>query len=295
MVFLEDYAASLMARSLSPDPQPARRQQIQKTWERCVIEEKRVLAADHKQLLEEFEDNLTFGPLPLFSGRDNCSDQRMADNYRQLLKMLRAAVSSDDKLRLLAMWLRQTGIAQPREFLPKEVRKRLIEQTLREDDTRDKPDPLIPMTDERRLYLPSVEHPAEFMYAQVAEAWKPYFELMHVELQRTWNDRRRSDTRNKERMLVDLGFDATAVDAGLGSSGGLRTPREGACRFAAGRLDLDEDTVLVAYSGIYPGPATRPRRRKREAAKRKREKEQKQAAKRAAEQAIRPQKSPSSS
>jgi len=87
------------------------------------------LKTDLQVLRDEFMDILTFGPL-LSSNSDSSSDRLIADNYRQLVRMLRNAVSLEDKLRLLAMWLRQEGILQPREFLPKKIRRTLIKSSL---------------------------------------------------------------------------------------------------------------------------------------------------------------------
>jgi hypothetical protein len=158
------------------------------------------------------------------------------------------------------MWLRQEDILQPRDLLTDQTRRRLIEEVVREDDAREDAKPA-------RLYLPRVKA-SEFKYALVAEAWRPYFDLMHDEHKRAWEGRQPSDTRSESQILTDLGFDSTAVNAAVASSGGLIASREAACRFAAGSLGVDEDTVQVAHSKVYPSPGTRVSRREREAARR---------------------------
>jgi hypothetical protein len=276
----EVYAAGTMATSPAPDPHKARRRQIRQVWQRCVREEKLILAASHAQLLEEFKDSLTFGQLPLSPETYSWSDERMAQNYRYLLKMLRQAGSRDDKMKLPAMWLRQEGIMQPSEFLPVKLRKELIRSTLKAMDW-------------FGWNLSDISA-SEWKYAAVSRAWKPYFELMQDE----YKHRDPSDTRYESKILRDWGFRATAVNAALASGAGLATPREAACRFAAHRIrGVDEDTVLAAYSKVYPEAETYERRRKIEAAKAKKKEEEKlkEEAKRAGEQAASPQKPPSTS
>jgi hypothetical protein len=247
---------SVMGTRPTPDQQQARWQQIQRVWNHCAEEEKRVLTADHRALLEEFKDSLTFGPLPLSPDTRSWSDERMAHNYRELVKVLRNAGSQDDKLRLLAMWLRQEGILQPREFLPNKLRKEIVKSTLKALGYR----------------LPNIR-PSELKWALMAEAWMRYFDLMQVEHRRALEGQRLSNRQHEWDVLIAMGFDETAVNAALGHSGGLSTLREAACRFAAERLtargpEVGEDSVLVAFTKMYPSPQRRARRREREAAKR---------------------------
>lgn len=235
-----------MGNELTPNSSPM---EVQRCWERCQSEEKRVLGTDLKALRDEFRDNLVFGPL-LSSDSNATSDQLLADNYRQLVRLLRNADSLEAKLRLLAMWLRQERILQPREFLSKQSRKRLVESILSafDEPKRKAPGPKA-KSKVRRL----TARPSELRYALVGEAWKPYFELMHAEYEGLATRRR----TEPERRLTQLGFDASAVEIALGStkaltSPTLSSPTEAACRFAASHLRVEGDTVLVAHSKIYP-------------------------------------------
>ena len=126
VLVIGDYAQKFMTtESAHASPLP----EVTRCWDRCRSEEERILKTDLQVLRDEFMDILTFGPL-LSSNSDSSSDRLIADNYRQLVRMLRNAVSLEDKLRLLAMWLRQEGILQPREFLPKKIRRTLIKSSL---------------------------------------------------------------------------------------------------------------------------------------------------------------------
>jgi hypothetical protein len=189
-------------------------------------------------LQDEFKDSLAFGPI-LSSDSSSGSDHLIGADYRKFVGTLRNADSLESKLRLLAMWLRQERILQPREFLPKKIRKSLIESTL---SAFEKP--------KRRVLTVKA---SELMYALVAEAWKPYFQLMHAKY-KGLTSQQQSDP---ERGLTQLGFDATAVQSALGltktlTSPTLRSATEAACRFAAGHLTVGDDTVLVAHSKVYP-------------------------------------------
>ena len=221
---------------------------VQRLWRTCRDDEKRAKEVDHRRLLEEFYDNMTFGPLLPFSDRDASSNVAMAQNYRELVKLLRQATSLEQKLRILAMWLRQERILEPTDFLSKRIRQGLVESTL------------------KSLGMdPGVVKRSEFKYALVAEAWKPYFQLMHVENERAEREHP-SSGRHKSQVLIGLGFARTAVNAALGSWEGLSSAREAACRFAAVRLGVGEETILVAHWKVYPSPDASARRRARRAA-----------------------------
>jgi hypothetical protein len=228
----------------SPSPE------VQRCWEKCHSEEERILKTDLRALRGEFEDSLVFGPI-LPPDTNTSSDQLLANNYRQLVRMLRNADSPETKSRLLAMWLRQERILQPREFLPKKIRKTLVESTLRAFDT--------PKRKVKRL----AAKPAELLYALIAEVWKPYFELMHAQYESLATGHR----VEPEQRLTRLGFNASAVEIALGltktlTSPILSSPTEAACRFAASHLNVADDTVLAAHSKVYPSrPQTRRRPR----------------------------------
>ena len=95
-------------------------------YDRCRAQEREL---ETKTLRDEFEDPFVFGPLLGGNVAIGVSDKVVAYNYRLLVKMLRDEASADQKWRLLAMWLRDENIWQPREFLPKAIRKRLIAAT----------------------------------------------------------------------------------------------------------------------------------------------------------------------
>jgi hypothetical protein len=230
------YALRPMGKGLTPNSPPPT--DVQRGWDRCRLEEERILGTDLNALQDEFKDSLTFGPI-LSSDSSSGSDHLIGADYRQFVRTLRNADSLESKLRLLAMWLRQERILQPREFLPKKIRKSLIESTL---GAFEKP--------KRRVLAVK---PSELLYALVAEAWKPYFQLMHAKY-KGLTSRQQSDP---ERGLAQLGFDATAVQSVLGltktlTSPTLRSATEAACRFAAGHLNVGDDTVLVAHAKVYP-------------------------------------------
>jgi hypothetical protein len=202
-------------------------------WNRCLEEEKRIRAMDLAVLQGEFEDDLAFGPLLVEPRNINAGPHRVvADNYRHLLKMLREALTPEEKWRILAMWLRQEGICQPREFLPKKVRKKLVAETRGILEAKG-----------RKLSV----KPAELLYALTAGAWKPYFERMCAAYASLPKQR-----RGVSEALIKLGFDQQAVDAALQATGGLTTADKAACLFAADHLKVDENSVLVAQSKLFP-------------------------------------------
>jgi hypothetical protein len=208
--------------------------QVKRCWDSCICDEQKILETDHRRLLDEFEDGLVFGPLsPPVSATS--SEQVVAHNYRQLVRTLRNAASREEKLRLLAMWLRQEGILQPTEFLSKEVKKKLVRATLR----------VFARAGSAQNRL--TPRPSDLLYARVAEAWKPYFELMHHE------SRPPHGPHSVREKLAKLGFDSNAIAASLSASPSrLRAARESACRFAAVRLGVGEDTVVASHSRVYP-------------------------------------------
>jgi len=216
---------------------------IERAWTRSVQNETQILSTDLTVLRDQFEDELAFGPLLPGTIATVNSNQIIADMYRQLIRTLRNTTSTEQKWKLLAMWLKQEDIWQPKDFLPKVIRKRLLGATLGAFETIKKRSRKTPKQKTNRL----IAKPAEILYALVAEAWKPYFELMHV----AYNRLTAAEKSAPLGALAELGFAKEAVSAALLSMKGLRAPTDTACRFAATRLDVGEDSVLAAHSKIY--------------------------------------------
>jgi hypothetical protein len=106
------------------------------------------------------------------------------ERYREILKLLKEHRSRDARLVLVALWLKQEGICEPIELLPKALYQRL---------TREKQQGL-------KISISDQQH-----YHQV-EAWRPYFERLFAE--------RRKKEKAKENVkdgLVKAGYEEQAI------------------------------------------------------------------------------------
>jgi hypothetical protein len=215
---------------------------VKQLWDRCLAWEKLALDEDAHTSKERLNQNLAFGPL-LLSNPDLETEidpadppdvkaeknEYAAEMYRQLLKFLRTASEDNQKWRVLAMWLKQEQIWEPDAFLPKAIFRRLMKETL---------SPLGRVASFR---------PAELLYAQVVEAWVPYFDLLVA----SYRIARRERLSTAIERLRTHGFDSDAVEAVKNQGRPQPSANEAAYWFVAPRLIVGVDTVRVAHSRIY--------------------------------------------
>jgi hypothetical protein len=153
-------------------------------------------------------------------------DQWMADKYRQLLRHIKSSnhKGREQLYQILAMWLQEEGILSPQEFLPPDLFSQLSKAT----------------SDVFGAYKPSEKY-----YADLVEAWLPYFEqLMKV-------SRLLRLEKQIEKTLEQTGYDADAVQIVVHQRPRTRTAISAAIQFVALRMELDEYTFRTAHSRIY--------------------------------------------
>jgi hypothetical protein len=185
---------------------------------------------------------LAFGPLlpcnhelesvPLASDSPDLrtrKDQWMAEKYRQLLMHAKTSAqrSVDQLNQVLAMWLKDEGIISPQEFLPKDMFSGLTKT----------------ISEVFGSYRPAEKH-----YADLVEAWLPYFEHL-MDAYQLLLQRKEKQIGKK---LKEAGYDTDAIRIIVHQPRRTRTALPAAIQFVAHRNErLDENTIRTAHSRIY--------------------------------------------
>ena len=104
--------------------------------------------------------------------------------YRKILQLLKEQTDQEVRWIVIAKWLKQEGVCQPRQFLPEEVRRRLIKRCHQ----------LLPMS------------PTDLLHRALIRNWRIYFERIRAELKK-----RESATRVQVEVR-DLGFKIEAIE-----------------------------------------------------------------------------------
>jgi hypothetical protein len=198
-----------------------------------------------------------------YSGRLRAAaylEKRAGGNkYRQVLKHFKVATQHrfEQVCQILAMWLNDEGIRKPEELLPDDILEKILgAQKWQADNNR-----TVVSMGSRQLF--GNFRPAGLRYAEAVAAVIPYFKI----LLRAYHCLRTAGTKEIDKKLRDLGFEADAVRA---IAGGLvrrtRSVTSAACQFVADRAGLDEDTVKSTFSTVY---GRKPRARRKSTAKHK--------------------------
>jgi hypothetical protein len=104
--------------------------------------------------------------------------------YRKILQLLKEQTDPEIRWILIAKWLKQEGVCEPRQFLPEEVRRRLTKRCHQ----------LLPMS------------PTDLLHRALIRNWRIYFERIRAELKK-----RESVTRVQVEVR-DLGFKIEAIE-----------------------------------------------------------------------------------
>lgn len=150
-----------------------------------------------------------------------------AEKYQLLLRHLRRAGDERARLRIIASWLKQEGICQPHEFLPKSDFLVMV----------------APFAGVLRGIVPS-----KLRYAHIVENWRPYF----GELIAKSCDLSSADLKGKAKELERLGFVASTVEVVAWRLS--RSPISAICRWLAARTDhrFPREHVLAnAHSKVF--------------------------------------------
>jgi len=175
-----------------------------------------------------FPDNL-FGQepahdsAPSVEGRNSVILQRIireASRYGDLVHWLKEYPGQQQRWLLLALWLKEEGICEPIEFLPKQVYENLTAEKRAE----------------LGVSITDLQHHGR------VEAWKPYFE-------RLLKDRRKKKSRDPERDLAQAGYRDDAIAA----TRNKRLAIPAVCDWLAGTLQIDSGTLRNAHSRISRG------------------------------------------
>jgi hypothetical protein len=103
--------------------------------------------------------------------------------YRKILQLLKEQTDPEIRWFLVAKWLKQEGVCEPRQFLPGEVRQRLIKRY------------------QRQMQM----SPTDLFHRALIRNWRIYFERIRSELEKT-----KSVSRKKEE-VHNLGFEMKAI------------------------------------------------------------------------------------
>jgi hypothetical protein len=185
-----------------------------------------------------FFDRPLFGPPPTID--ESCAINKEtdlkireqlweADKYRRILDLVRTKTTPEDRLFLLARWLRQEKVCEPEDILGIEVLRRLAKKTF------------------------GCLSPSAFHHADRVKKYLPYFERRLTDF---------GTHKGAMSKLVRLGYDEAAVRAAERK----RSAIPAACEWLADRRDLvsnvDAQTLQNAYSRVYGTRSEWQRRRK---------------------------------
>jgi len=223
-------------------------------FRKCVAAERQLLSEDFGQLRNQFISNLTFGPLlpsdlqlrvrPSPADPPELAaerDRRLGAEYRELLRYLKgAADKKEERWRVLAMWLKQEGLFEPEEFLPKDVFRNLTENVLRS------------LAGDRRETYRDIK-PSQMLYANLVELWLPYFQL----LREAYLGLRRQRISDIPSELTNRGFNLLATQIFTNPIRPARSPVSAAVRWVADRLNVEPHAVHSAHSLLFGAPRRR--------------------------------------
>lgn len=203
----------------------------QKLFEECEAREKRLSALDFKQLKVRLFKLRNFGrpwfkadkELESLARKHLSRDVKIQDGthrvskYRVLLTLLRKAKDADARLFVLAWWLKQEGICEPEELLPKGMLQRWANSYFSDFST------------------------ADLRNACLVRTWYPYFEQLLADLREV----QRTPHRLREK-LGNGGYDREAIVCAIGK----RTPTAAVCEWLEQRIRIDARTIRNAYSRV---------------------------------------------
>jgi|HubBroStandDraft_2_1064218.scaffolds.fasta_scaffold00595_9 hypothetical protein len=150
-----------------------------------------------------------------------------AEKYQLLLRHLRRAGDESARLRVIASWLKQEGICQPREFLPKSD--------------------FLDMTAPFAGVLHGIV-PSKLRYAHIVENWRPYFDALIAKSHELGS----ADLNGKAKKLERLGFVTSAVKAVVWQPS--RSPIAAICRWLPTRTDRrfpKAEVLANAHSKVF--------------------------------------------
>lgn len=189
-------------------------------YESCLKNEHELHRKGFYGLKAEFLSTIAFGVLlPI--------NLESAEKYRLLLDHLRKAANDDARLRVIASWLKQEGVCQPHEFLPKCT--------------------FLDLSTPFAGVLRGIK-PSELRYAHIVENWLPYFDALMAKSHELGS----ADLKKKGRVLERLGFIPSAVEAVVWQL--ARSPIAAICRWLAKRTDhrFPQERVLTnAHSKVF--------------------------------------------
>jgi hypothetical protein len=107
--------------------------------------------------------------------------------YRTLLEHLRKQKDRELQWLLVARWLQEERVCEPRQFLPPDLLRRLVKRF------------------QRKMHASE----QDFFYNKLIENWLPYFKCLQEDLEA------RKDLRRKREEVTKLGYDADTVDWAL--------------------------------------------------------------------------------
>lgn len=211
----------------------------------CTSKQKKLEEISPKNLIQQVLKDYLFEHHPLFVGqffgRHEHWVKRLAERYPYDFSIIRrreAKVSEPEwryaqikeyvkklgevelRLLLVARWLKQEGVCEPEEFLPKKVLHSLL-TNYREKE--------------------KISMPRDLLYFRLVRIWLPYFERLLTKL-RTVEKTNRGD----KATLVMQGFDEMAVDAAFGRKSAVQA----AVSWLAFYKGIDARTLENAYSRI---------------------------------------------
>jgi len=141
--------------------------------------------------------------------------------YRDLVELLKKCSDNEARLYVLACWLKQEGVCQPKDFLPKDVFQEFTREARR---------------------LSEKFSPTDWRYGALVDAWLPYFKKLIGDLRRI----RKTNRRAKD--LMDAGYDQQTINLVVQMK--TRSAIKAACDWLANRQSATAGTLRNAYVRI---------------------------------------------
>jgi hypothetical protein len=173
------------------------------TYMRCVARGNEIAAIPYRKQIAFHLEHILF-LLPLFVETDQSGFEVLTKakypfnfpiaqpqapsvsewRYRALLEHLRKQKDRELQWLLVARWLKQERVCEPRQFLPPDVLRRLVKRF------------------QRKMHASE----RDVFYNKLIENWLSYFKRLRKDLEA------RKDLRRKREEVTKLGYDADAVD-----------------------------------------------------------------------------------
>ena len=153
----------------------------------------------------------------------------LGQRHRDLVELLGKCSSNEARLLVLARWLKQEGVCQPREFLPRKIYQKSARNAF----------------GQRKPFSAT-----DWRYVFIVDAWKPYFERLVGDLRTI----EKGTKRHGREQLLSTGFEEGAVDLVLASK--KRAVLPAVCEWLESHRKIGRHVLLKTRTPDFPNVTT---------------------------------------